>query len=116
MGLGFRLRHNAEHGPGHFLHPIVGIQMVYDMINVVEVPVNVGMGMAVIVLILMPILQMHIKIKSIQTAHNLPAKMQMVSIHSQALQRILQHLPVRSQVKQSSYRHVPADTRITFQI
>ena len=65
----------------------------------------------------MPIrLQMHIKIKGIQTAHHLPAKMQMVSIHSQALQRILQHLPVRSQVKQGSYRHVPADTRITLQI
>ena len=61
-------------------------------------------------------LQMHIKIKGIQTAHHLPAKMQMVSIHSQALQRILQHLPVRSQVKQGSYRHVPADTRITLQI
>ena len=51
-----------------------------------------------------------------KTAHHLPAKMQMVSIHSQALQRILQHLPVRSQVKQGSYRHVPADTRITLQI
>ena len=61
-------------------------------------------------------LQMHIKIKGIQTAHHLPAKMQMVSIHSQALQRILQHLPVRSQIKQGSYRHIPADARITFQI
>ena len=47
MGLGFRLCHNAEHGPGHFLHPFIGIQTVYDMINVVEVPVNVGMRMTV---------------------------------------------------------------------
>ena len=177
MGLGFRLCHNAEHGPGHFLHPFIGIQTVYDMINVVEVPVNVGMRMTVLILMtvlmlmavtflmavaflmtvtflmavtfLMPVaflmavtifmavtilmtvtifmtvaflmtmlmlLQMHIKIKCIQTAHNLPSKMQMVSIHSQALQRILQHLPVRSQIKQGSYRHIPADARITFQI
>ena len=135
MGLGFRLCHNAEHGPGHFLHPLIGIQTVYDMINVVEVPVNVGMRMTVTslmpVTILMTVtifmtvaflmtmlmlLQMHIKIKCIQTAHNLPSKMQMVSIHSQALQRILQHLPVRSQIKQGSYRHIPADARITFQI
>ena len=219
MGLGFRLCHNAEHGPGHFLHPLIGIQTVYDMINVVEVPVNVGMRMTVTILmtvlmlmamatlmtvtilmpvailmtvlmlmavtilmavtflmtvaflmtvtflmpvaflmtvlmlmavtILMPVaflmavtifmamtilmavaflttvaflmtmlmlLQMHIKIKCIQTAHNLPSKMQMVSIHSQALQRILQHLPVRSQIKQGSHRHIPADARITFQI
>ena len=195
MGLGFRLCHNAEHGPGHFLHPLIGIQTVYDMINVVEVPVNVGMRMTVLILMtvlmlmavtflmavaflmtvtflmavtflmpvaflmtvlmlmavtfLMPVaflmavtifmavtilmtvtifmtvaflmtmlmlLQMHIKIKCIQTAHNLPSEMQMVSIHSQALQRILQHLPVRSQIKQGSYRHIPADARITFQI
>ena len=159
MGLGFRLCHNAEHGPGHFLHPLIGIQTVYDMINVVEVPVNVGMRMTVLILMtvlmlmavtflmavaflmavtifmavtilmtvtifmtvaflmtMLMLLQMHIKIKCIQTAHNLPSKMQMVSIHSQALQRILQHLPVRSQIKQGSYRHIPADARITFQI
>ena len=58
MGLGFRLRHNAEHGPGHFLHPFIGIQMVYDMINVVEVPVSMGVRMAVLMLmaalVLMP--------------------------------------------------------------
>lgn len=99
-----------------FLMPVAFLMAVTIFMAVtILMTVTIFMTVAFLMTMLM-LLQMHIKIKCIQTAHNLPSKMQMVSIHSQALQRILQHLPVRSQIKQGSYRHIPADARITFQI
>ena len=102
------------------LMPVTSLMTVLMLMAVtIFMPVTFLMPVAflmTVAFLMLMLLQMHIKIKCIQTAHNLPSEMQMVSIHSQALQRILQRLPVRSQIKQGSYRHIPADARITFQI
>ena len=89
----------------------------------VSIPVLMDMGMPVMVLMrmrmvmLMPILlQMHIKIIRIQSTYIFPPKVQMISAYPQAFKGMFQHMPVRSQVQKRTNGHIPADSRITFQI
>ena len=56
------------------------------------------------------LLKMNIKIKRIQPAYHLPAKMQMIPFHAQAAKRMLQHRPVRPKIQKRSDRHIPADS------
>ena len=79
------------------------------------------MGMPLLTVMAMPMLmplflQMHIKIIRIQAALHRPAKMKVISFHSQAVQRMLQHRLVGAKIQKRSNRHISADSRITFQI
>ena len=72
--------------------------------------VLVAVPMAVLVLVAVLMLQMHIKVKGIQPAGHLPSKMKMISVHLHTVKHPLQLCPIRSQIKQSSYRHISADS------
>lgn len=91
---------------------IILVVMTVTMVVIIFVAAVMLMAMPVNcpVSMIMPfILQNNIKSISIQPAFPGPAKMQMIAIHSQALQGLSECLPVRSQVQKSAYGHITAD-------
>ena len=104
---------------------VMGVLMRMALFAVMAMPMRMPlltvmamlMVMMIILSMLMPLfLQMHIKIIRIQAALHRPAKMKVVSFHSQAVQRMLQHRLVGAKIQKRSNRHISADSRITFQI
>ena len=118
-------------GMGMLVTVIVSVGMLVGMGMLVTVTVSVGMlvvmgmfvgmGMFVVVgvLVLMavlPALQVHIKVEGVDPALFRPAKMEMVAVHMEALKGSLQALSVRPQIQKGPHRHIPADSRVAFQI
>ena len=101
---------------------IMAVFMVVTMLMIVAVLmiVNVFVGMAVFMIMFMLVvmfmimavfvLQMHIKVKGIQSAGHFSSKVQMISIHLHTVKHPFQLFPIRSQIQQSSYRHIAADS------
>ena len=105
MSLGLRLRHNPEHFPGQLAHLLLFLHPVDNLINIIQIPVNVGMmvpafvGMFFVMMMLFTVamflpmmmsvlLQMNVKIIGVNAALLRSSKMQMVSVHMKALQRL----------------------------
>ena len=105
MSLGLRLRHNPKHFPGQLAHLLLFLHPVDNLINIIQIPVNVGMmvpafvGMFFVMMMLFTVamflpmmmsvlLQMNVKIIGVNAALLRSSKMQMVSVHMKALQRL----------------------------
>ena len=105
MSLGLRLRHNPEHFPGQLAHLLLFLHPVDNLINIIQIPVNVEMmvpafvGMFFVMMMLFTVamflpmmmsvlLQMNVKIIGVNAALLRSSKMQMVSVHMKALQRL----------------------------
>jgi len=140
VGLRLCLRNNQKHFSGQLLYMLIGIQPINNCINIMQVPMLMRMCMLVAMLVLMAVLmlvavlvavtvlmavlvlvavlmlmavlmlQMHIKVKGIQPAGHLPSKMKMISVHLHTVKHPLQLCLICSQIKQSSYRHISADS------
>ena len=82
------------------------------MIVIVHVVVVVPMLMAVFMP--MPvhpaILQVHVKVKGVDSAFLRPAKVQVIAVHLQTFQAPLQPLSAGAQVQKGAHRHVSADS------
>ena len=89
---------------------LVAVTVLMAVLVLVAVAVTVLMLVAVLMLMAVLMLQMHIKVKGIQPAGHLPSKMKMISVHLHTVKHPLQLCPIRSQIKQSSYRHISADS------
>ena len=89
---------------------LVAVTVLMAVLVLVAVPMAVLVLVAVLMLMAVLMLQMHIKVKGIQPAGHLPSKMKMISVHLHTVKHPLQLCPIRSQIKQSSYRHISADS------
>lgn len=68
-----------------------------------------------VVIFMLPI-QNHMKITGIQPIFLHPGYLNPEPIHRKAVQRILKHLFICSQIQKGRHSHIPADTGHTFQI
>ena len=86
------------------------------VILVVLIGLAVAVRMVVIVIMLMAVallsalLQVHVKVKGVDSALLRPSKVQVIAVHLQALQPPLQPFPAGAQVQKGAHRHISADS------
>ena len=97
-----------------FVAVFVIVAMLVTVPSIVSV--TMLMFLSVTMLMFLPRLQMHVKIKRIQPARLLPSEVQMIPLQTHAVQGFFQHFTIRAQIQKRPHRHIPADSRITFQI
>ena len=101
---------------GMTVRMIVNVLMIVAVLMIVNVFVGMAVFMIMFMLVVMFmimavfVLQMHIKVKGIQSAGHFSSKVQMISIHLHTVKHPFQLFPIRSQIQQSSYRHIAADS------
>ena len=115
------LRNNQKHFSGQIFYMFIGIQSINNGIDIMQIAmfmtvrmsmaVLVGMTVCMIVTVLMIVavivtmfmimavfvLQMHIKVKGIQSAGHFSSKVQMISIHLHTVKHPFQLFPIRPQ-------------------
>ena len=100
---------------------VITVTMVMVVMMLVAIPVVMMVLVRMVVIMLMVVhvgalVQDHIKVAGVDAALEGSANLDLISIHMEACQRILQHLSVCPQIKKRSYGHITADSRITFQV
>ena len=89
---------------------IVNVLMIVVMFMIMAVFMVVTMLMVMFMIMAVFVLQMHIKVKGIQSAGHFSSKVQMISIHLHTVKHPFQLFLIRPQIQQSSYRHIAADS------
>ena len=95
---------------------IVSVIVSVPMLMSVIVIVSVIMIVSVIVFMIRhtgTLVQDHIKVAGIDAALACSANPDLISIHMEACQRILQHFSVCAKIQKGRHRHISADTGIT---
>ena len=94
---------------------VMVVMMLVAMTMIVVIPVVMMVLVRMVVMMLMvmhvgALVQDHVKVAGVDAALERSADLDLISIHMEACQRILQHLPVRPQIQKRSYGHITADS------
>lgn len=100
---------------------MVAVAVLMTMVVIVGMIVSVAIVMMVLMLVVMfsvivyirTLIQNYIKVAGVDAALERSADLDLISIHMEACQRILQHFSVCAKIQKGRHRHISADTGIT---
>ena len=97
---------------------VMVVMMLVAMTMIVVIPVVMMVLVRMVVMMLMvmhvgALVQDHIKVAGVDAALEGSADLDLISIHMEACQRILQHFSVCAKIQKGRHRHISADTGIT---
>ena len=88
----------------------MGVIVILVVLIGLAVAVRMVVIVSMAVALLSALLQVHVKVKGVDSALLRPSKVQVIAVHLQALQPPLQPFPAGAQVQKGAHRHISADS------